>query len=192
MLDFKWYAVTNTKTFVENEAKFEDVIESECNNITEFGLFSTRNHGKVWLDPDTGIFLIGDKENKVELELLDSDNNVFKITNNKDFKELYRRRLITRKYVSYDCVPGLKMQTLNGDIQDYTFGYEFDIELFGVVTKLAFMYGVNYNTPQHMILHITPKDNLNIKVVMKYPFMMTEPKEVKVDKNTTLKMETII
>ena len=85
LLDFKWYTVMNDGNSIrEDEVKFEDLINTRSNDITEFGLYCPRNNGKVWLDPNTGIFYVGDKENKVELEILDMNDNVFKITDNPD------------------------------------------------------------------------------------------------------------
>ena len=195
LLDFKWYTVMNDgNTIREDEAKFEDLINNRSNDITEFGLYCPWNNGKVWLDPNTGIFYVGDKENKVELEILDMDDNVFKITDNPEFKDLYRKRLTTRKYVSYDCVPtfnGVETQ-INGDINDYTFGYAFTIDLFGIETTITFMYGVNSNQPQHMMVHILSKEDTTIKLNLKYPFIVPNPQEVELAKNAEVKFSMII
>ena len=195
LLDFKWYTIMNDgNTIREDEAKFEDLINNRSNDITEFGLYCPRNNGKVWLDPNTGIFYIGDKENKVELEILDMNDNVFKITDNPEFKDLYRKRLTTRKYVSYDCVPtfsGAETQ-INGDINDYTFGYAFTIDLFGIETTITFMYGVNSNQPQHMMVHILSKEDTSIKLNLKYPFIVPNPQTVELAKNAEVKFSMVI
>ena len=43
LLDFKWYTVMNDgNTIREDEAKFEDLINTKSNDITEFIYFSSQ------------------------------------------------------------------------------------------------------------------------------------------------------
>ena len=77
-------------------------------------------------------------------------------------------------------------------INDYTFGYAFNIDLFGIETTITFMYGVNSNQPQHMMVHILSKEDTSIKLNLKYPFIVPSPQTVELAKNAEVKFSMII